>query len=187
MSQDNEIKQACQEECVIQDGVSCPKKSPFPARVAMITGIPILLIMAMAVVVLAATDVWRLVIWLAVALAFLIPLRALICARCPYYGQTCSTGFGKLVPLMFKKQEGKSMVLGLWLDVVAMTFLFIYPLSDMWAYSGWTALGLWCLLYLGMVLALTKIACSLCPFTFCPIGKMGRAIWGFLEPKGNRD
>jgi len=168
-------------DCIIQDGVKCPAHPPWPKRVSIISGIPLVLFVAMGAVVLWETNLLKFIVFVLAVIGFLVPLRYLICARCPYYGEYCSTTMGKIVPLFFKKQEGKSMVLGLWLDVVFAGFLLVYPLPDMWAYGGWTALALWLLLFLLVFMTLTKLACSLCPFTFCPIGKAGRGFWGFLE------
>ena len=29
-----------------------------------------------------------------------------------------------------------------------------------------------------MIATITRLACSICPLTFCPVGRAGRAIWG---------
>ena len=78
---------------------------------------------------------------------------------------------------MFKKQEGKSMLLGLWLDVVFFFVLFLFPLSDVWRLGGFLFLLLWAGAFALMIGTVTRIACTVCPLTFCPIGRAGRALW----------
>ena len=70
------------------------------------------------------------------------------------------------------------MKLGLGLDLVAMILLFVIPLPDAWRTGGAVLLILWVGANLITFGVLTKLACSACHFTFCPIGKAGRAIWG---------
>jgi hypothetical protein len=127
--------------------------------------------------VLVQTNLMTLLVWLLLLAVFAVPLRYLVCARCPYYGQVCSTDMGKLVPRMFARQEGKSMRLGLWLDVVCFTLLFLLPLAALWRWGGILALVIWCALFLGLFAVMTRVACAPCPLTFCPIGRAGRAFW----------
>ena len=165
-------------DCIVQDGVSCPRKPPWDPKVSKLTGLPFVLILALAVYVLFQAGILKLIIWLSALGIIVYPLRYLICARCPYYGMECSSGLGKLVPRLFKKQEGKSMVMGLWLDIVFFTFLFAYPLPYIWRTEGPLFLLIWCFAWFLAFTVLTRVACSVCPFTFCPIGRGGRAFWG---------
>lgn len=108
----------CRDESVIQDGVICPKTAPWGRHIGVLTTIPYIFIVIFAVIILARTSITAMVIWLLLLFAFAFPLRYLICARCPYYGQPCSTVLGMVTPKFFKKQENQSMILGLWLDVL---------------------------------------------------------------------
>lgn len=161
---------------IMQDGIACPRKPPWDPKVSKITGLPFILILILGIYILFQAGIPKLIIWLIAYSIFTYPLRYLICARCLYYGMDCSSGFGKLVPKMFKKQEGKTMQLGLWLDVLFFAFLFVYPLLYIWR-KGFLFIIVWCGAFLLAFIVLTRLACSICPFTFCPIGKGGRAFW----------
>lgn len=165
------------EETVLQDGVVCSCESPWPGWVSWLTSITMLPVALCGAYILAATSPWKLAVWLGLFALFAVPLRYLVCARCPYYGKTCSTFMGRAVPLLFKKQEGQSMKLGLWLDVVFMTLLFALPLTEAWRHGGLLLLLLWVSVFGSMFAVLSRVACSVCPFSFCPIGRAGRALW----------
>ena len=186
MEQDNEQPVEKNEENVFQDGVSCPKLSPWPLRSALISGVMLLAVFGVGAYVLYQVSLLRLLIWLLAAGIFALPLRYLVCARCPYYGQSCSTVAGKIVPLIFAKQEFRSMKLGLWMDVVMGLFLFAFPFADMWAYGGWMGVSLWIVLVILVFLILSRVGCNRCPFTFCPIGKLGGFVWNFLDGGKNQ-
>ncbi|MDY6856034.1 MAG: hypothetical protein SWO11_15265 [Thermodesulfobacteriota bacterium] len=164
-------------DSIIQDGIACPRKPPWDPKVSKITALPFLLIVVLAIHVLFQAGIIKLIIWLLALAIFAYPLRYLICARCPYYGTDCSSIMGRLVPKLFKKQEGKSMVIGLWLDIVFFIFLFAYPLPYIWRIEGLLFIVVWCIAFFLAFIVLTRLACSICPFTFCPIGKAGRAFW----------
>jgi hypothetical protein len=169
------------QECQTQDGVSCPQTAPWHTRVSLMTGLPFIPIAILAAFVLLQTSILKLILWVAVLGIFAYPLRYLICARCPYYGQNCSTSFGRIVPRMFRKQEGRSMKLGLWLDVVMIALLLLIPLPEIWQVGGLLLTALWLGAFFLFFAVLTKMACSLCPFTFCPIGQAGKAFWGSMN------
>ena len=168
-------------DCIIQDGVQCPRTPPWHPMVSKVTGLPFALIAGLGIYILYNGAMTTLLIWLFVFAIFSYPLRYLVCARCPYYGMDCSSTFGKLVVKMFKKQEGKSMLVGLWLDVLFFAFLFAYPLPDIWRIKGFLFVLAWLAAFFLAFTVLTRMACSSCPFTFCPIGKGGRSFWGLLN------
>ncbi len=177
MASETSRKSPAQEEFVVQDGVRCPTRAPWASRVSTLTSLTFIPIILLAFYILVQTSVVKLLVWLALFAVFAYPLRTLICARCPYYGQRCSTLYGVTVPRMFKKQEGKSMRLGLWLDVVFFCLLLLIPLPDVWRLGGFLLLLLWVGVFALMMGTITRIACSVCPLTFCPIGRAGRALW----------
>jgi len=144
--------------------------------ISRLTTIPFAIMFMLGVYILAGGSSLRLIIWFGVVVFSIVPGRYLLCARCPYYGQHCSTGFGRLVPYLFKKVEGKSMKPGLWLDLTEMILLFVIPLPDAWQKGGAAMLGLWIGVNLLSFGALTLLACPSCSFVFCPIGKVGRAV-----------
>jgi len=169
------------EGSVVQDGISCPAEPPWHPRVSLVTGLPFLPIAVLAVFVLVQTSWPKLLLWSALLGIFAYPLRYLICARCPYYGKPCSTQFGRIVPRLFQKQEGRSMKMGLWLDVVMIALLLLIPLPEVWRVGGVLLTVLWLLAFFLLFAVLTRLACSVCPFTFCPIGRAGKAFWGTLN------
>jgi hypothetical protein len=166
--------------CVLQDGVECPRQAPWKKTYSA-AGIPGLILIALGVYILAKTSIAWLMIWGLIVFLFAYPLRYLICARCPYYGQQCWSGLGVAVTFMFKKQEGKSMMLGLWLDVVLGLIIFAIPLVLAVRYLAPAMTMVWCGAFLLMVGVMTRAGCASCPFTFCPIGKLGKRLWGDLR------
>lgn len=164
------------DDCVMQDGVACPRISPWP-RPSRVVGLAGLAMVVLGFYILVRSSIYALTAWLLLILIFALPLRYLICARCPYYGQECFTGLAKMVTYIFKKQEGKSMVLGLWLDVVFAIPIFLIPLYYAWTGWGWIMVLAWVTVMVAMFMTMTRIGCLKCPFTFCPIGKAGRALW----------
>ncbi len=168
----------CMDDYVIQDGVKCPKISPWPESASIITGIPMIFTGGLGFYILASSSIGYLIFWLFLLFLFAYPLRYLVCARCPYYGQHCATSMGKNIHRLFKKQEGKSMKLGLWLDVVIGIPIFLIPLPYAFSTFGWFMGLLWIAVVFGAFAATTRFGCSKCPFTFCPIGKAGRKLWG---------
>ena len=113
---------------IIQDGCHCPNDPPWHPRVSKITAIPILLFFAVGLFGVFQLGYGFLLIWLILVGIKVYGIRYLVCARCPYYGKNCSSFFGKLVPLLHKKQENKSMVIGLWIDTLFWGILFLFPL-----------------------------------------------------------
>jgi hypothetical protein len=178
MSAETREKVSGEEEFVVQDGVRCPSRPPWAPRISKITSLTFLPIVLIALYTLAHTSVFKLFLWVLLLVIFAYPLRYLVCARCPYYGERCSTMMGLTVPRMFRKQEGRSMLLGLWLDVAFFLALFLIPLPDVWQLGGFLLLALWFGAFAVMIAAITRMACSVCPLAFCPIGRAGRAIWG---------
>ncbi len=177
MSSEAGRKDPAEESFVVQDGVRCPTRAPWSARVSTLTSLTFVPLILLGFYVLVQTSVVKLLVWLLLFGCVAYPLRYLVCARCPYYGQRCSTLFGVTVPRMFKKQEGKSMRLGLWLDVVFSLLLLLIPLPDVWRLGGFLLLLLWVGTFALLMGTITRIACSVCPLTFCPIGRAGRALW----------
>lgn len=168
----------CKEETIIQDGVPCPRTTPWTPRSGRLTRLLFIPIIVLPIYILAQTSILKLFIWLLLLGIFAYPLRYLVCARCPYYGQICCTDFGRIVTRMFRKQEGRSMRLGLWLDVVFFAALCLVPLPEVYEWGGILMIFVWLAVFFGVFAGLTRLACSVCPFTFCPIGKAGRTLWG---------
>ena len=164
------------DDCVMQDGAACPRESPWtrPSKIEILTW---LVVVGLGIYILGKTSFHALAAWLLMIFTFVVPLRYLICARCPYYGQECHNGLAKFVTYLFKKQEGKSMVLGLWLDIILGAPIAVIPLYYAWTGWGWIMVLAWVTAVVASLIAMTRFGCLKCPFTFCPIGKAGRALW----------
>jgi hypothetical protein len=171
------------------DGDTCRPKSPWPKYVAVITFIPWPFVVVMAVYILFNTSLVMLAVWLTAFLLFFIPLRYLICAPCPYYGQNCSTIMGRLVPFMFKQRPGKPLAIGLWLDIVSFAVLSMIPVPYAWQLGGLGLTALWLAVFSLCLVSLGGLGCRYCPFTYCPIGKASRKVAGLLgaRPSGGPD
>ncbi len=162
---------------IIQDGVACPRTPPWPKGIMKWTTFSMMPNTILAIYILSQTNVIKLVVWFIILILFCYPLRYLVCARCPYYGKNCSTYFGRIIPFLFKKQEGKSMKLGLWLDLVIYMILFVIPLPEVWQFGGIFTLALYFGTLLFMSIIISRLGCANCPLTFCPIGQVSRRIW----------
>lgn len=173
------------QEFTIQDGCHCPNDPPWHPMVSKITAVPILLFFGVGFFGVAQLGYVYFLIWLILAGIKIYGIRYLVCARCPYYGKNCSSFFGKLVPLLHKKQENKSMVIGLYIDTLFWGILFLFPLYYFLQYkmAGFTIL--YCLSFIFMVGILSRLACTVCPLTVCPVGKMGRLFWRIFGLKIN--
>ena len=173
-------------DCVIQDGISCPKKPPWPSWVSKITAIPFILLLSIVVIFLSQINAVKLAIWLLAFGILLGPMRYFVCARCVYYGKDCASILGRLVPLVFKKQEGRSMRPGMVVEVAFLFFLFLLPLPDFYGYLGWPLIALWFGTFLLAFMVMTGLACLSCPLTFCLIGMGGRHFWSLFGKRGKR-
>ncbi|MBU0994348.1 MAG: hypothetical protein KJ737_17795 [Proteobacteria bacterium] len=170
---------------IIQDGCHCPEDPPWHSTVSKITALPILFFFGIGAFGVAHLGYVYFFVWLVLAGIKIYGIRYLVCARCPYYGKNCSSFFGKLVPFMHKKQENKSMIIGLWIDTLFWGILFLYPLYYFLQYKMYGFTILYCLSFLLMVGTITRLACIICPLTICPVGKMGRIYWRILGLKIN--
>ena len=178
MKKENKDKQ---QRLIIQDGVSCPEQSPWPRKNMKWATMSFLPVGILGSYVLSRTDNIKFAIWIIIYVIFVYPLRYLVSALCPYYGQNSSNYFGIIVPRLFKKQEGKSMKTGLWLDVVFMSIMFVLPIPEMLRFGGYILLLVWIGSFLLLFFALGRMACRYCPLTFCPIGRATRAVSGVLK------
>ncbi|MBU0991583.1 MAG: hypothetical protein KJ737_03725 [Proteobacteria bacterium] len=166
-----------QEELVcIQDGCKYPKNPPWSPVVTKLTSLWILIFFLAGVYGTLKVGFSVFFIWTLIFCIKLYVIRYIVCARCPYYGENCSCFYGKLAARLFEKQENKSMKMGLWIDCFVWYFIFLYPLYyylklDMDVYAMF-----WVFLFFAMSGTLSVLACSTCPFEFCPQGYVGRIV-----------
>ncbi len=91
-----------------------------------------------------------------------------ICARCPYYGEYCSTLFGKITPLIWPRSDKPLVKQGFYWDLALLPLLFILPLPEVWhdSEAGLAAyLAAWGL----FLAAMYELACRRCPLEACPV------------------
>lgn len=162
--------------CHIQDNVEYPEQPPWPRHTEILTGVPMAVTGLLGVYILVKTSLPALAIWLVLGFILTYPLRYLVCARCPYYGQNCSTPMGRLTPYLFKKQAG-SMKTGLWGDIILGIPLFLIPLICAVSAKAWGLTAAWLISSAIASIMLSRFGCRNCPFTFCPVGAIGRKIW----------
>ena len=75
------------------------------------------------------------------------------------------------------------MKTGLWLDVLSFTVLFLLPVPEAYELGGAVLTAVWVGALLLFFLLLSFLACAVCPLTFCPIGRGGKAFWRMLGKK----
>lgn len=166
---------------LLQDGVPYPVNSPWPKRTSWMTQAAFPATLFLAIYILSHTSMVRLIIYLVLMVIIAWPTRYFLCARCPYCGENCCTIMGKYTPFLFKKQEGKSMKIGLWLDLIFFILLIFFPIYDAWEVGGFFLTAAWFFTSMLNLLLLNGMSCPVCPFTFCPIGKISRALWTLLD------
>lgn len=91
-----------------------------------------------------------------------------ICARCPYYGEYCSTLFGKITALILPRSDKPLTRQGFYWDLVLLPAIFIYPAPEIWrdSRSLFSAyLGSWAI----FLSAMYGLACRRCPLEACPV------------------
>lgn len=168
------------EKFIMQDGCRCPEEPPWHPTVSKITAVPILFFFGVGGYGMAQLGYLYFAVWISLVGIKIYGIRYIVCARCPYYGTNCSSFFGRLVPFLHKKQENKSMVIGLWIDTLFWGVLFLYPLYYFVQNKMYITTLMYGSSFLLMVVLLSRLACSICPLTICPVGQMGRKFWSIL-------
>ncbi len=161
----------------------CLSQSPWPGYSVIVTFIPWPVIVCMGVYILYKTSFTMLGVWLAAFFLFFVPLRYLICARCPYYGKNCSAITGRMVPFFFAKRPGTPLAVGLWLDIVFFAILSLIPVPFAFKLGGALLTAAWLAVFASAIILLALFGCRYCPFTYCPIGKASRGIFRALGLK----
>jgi hypothetical protein len=162
---------------ITQDGCRCPAEPPWHPMVSRVTAVPIIVYFIIAALGMIKVGFLPFLLWFVLAAIKVYGIRYYVCARCPYYGKDCSSFFGRLVPLMHKKQENRSMVTGLKVDTLFWAILFFYPLYHFLKNGMMGFTLVYCFWFFMMVGVLTRLACTVCPLTICPVGQMGRRTW----------
>lgn len=148
-------------------------ESPWPPWVSFVTTAS-----ALPAVALGTASLWRggrrkLPLWGGLWLALTTVSRRHICARCPYYGEYCSTLFGKLTPLMWPRSDEPLSTRGFYWDVALAPPLFALPAPEAYRISKrffLAYLAAWAL-FLG---TLNGLGCRRCPLAMCPFNLAAR-------------
>jgi hypothetical protein len=142
--------------------------NPWPKYVSFITTSSALPASALAWRALLREKRHKLPIYGGLWLALATVARRDICARCPYYGEHCSTLFGKITPLMWPRSDKPMTTQGFYWDLALLPAIFLYPLPEIWRGSKGSFaayLAAW-----GLYLAtMYNLACKRCPLEACPV------------------
>ena len=142
--------------------------NPWPVYVSFVTTASGLPAVALAVHTLLKEKPRKLPVYGALWATLVTISRKDICARCPYYGEYCSTLFGKITPLMFPHSDKPLTTQGFYWDLALLPALILYPMPEILRTSrrllaahlaGWV-------LYLA---TMYNLACKRCPLEACPV------------------
>jgi hypothetical protein len=140
---------------------------PWPTSTAFITTGSILPISAIGTYALLKGNRRKLLLWGMLWGALTTVSRREICARCPYYGEYCSTLMGKITPLMWPRSDKPLTTQGFYWDIALAPALLLYPMPQVHRHSRQLLaayLAAW-ILYLA---TMYNLACKRCPLTMCP-------------------
>ncbi|MBC7231310.1 MAG: hypothetical protein H5T74_13080 [Actinobacteria bacterium] len=142
-------------------------RSPWPPWVSFLTTASALPAAALGTVSLWRGGRGKLLPWAGAWGLLTTVSRRYICARCPYYGEHCSTLFGRLTPLMWERDERLLTTRSFYWDIALAPILFVLPAPDAYRVSKRlfiAYLAAWAL-FLG---TLHTLGCRRCPLTVCP-------------------
>jgi hypothetical protein len=91
-----------------------------------------------------------------------------ICARCPYYGEHCSTLFGKITPLIWPRSDKPLTTQGFYWDLALLPAIFLYPLPEIWRDSK-GMLAAYVVAWGFYLATMYNLACKRCPLEACPV------------------
>jgi len=149
-----------------QEGTAPP--NPWPQYVSIVTTASALPSGAIALKALLRENRRKLPVYGLLWTALTTVARRDICARCPYYGEYCSTLFGKITALMWPRSDKPLTRQGFYWDLVLLPAIFIYPAPEIW--RGSSRLFAAYLAALALFLsAMYTLACRRCPLEACPV------------------
>jgi hypothetical protein len=144
--------------------------NPWPKPVSFITTGSALPASALALRALLKENRRKLPIYGGLWAALATVARRDICARCPYYGEYCSTLFGKVTPLMFPRSDKPLTTQGFYWDLALLPAIFLYPVPEVFRVSKRlfaAYLAAWALYLTTMY----NLACKRCPLEACPVNR----------------
>lgn len=151
-----------------RDGSAQGAANPWPVYVSFATTASALPAAALAVHALFKEKPRKLPVYGALWTALATISRKDICARCPYYGEYCSTLFGKITPLMFPHSDKPLTTQGFYWDLALLPALFLYPMPEIFRTSRRLLaahFAAWALYLVTMY----NLACKRCPLEACPV------------------
>lgn len=151
-----------------QNGSATRAENPWPPYVAFVTTASALPAAVLAVGALLKEKPRKLPVYGALWAALATISRKDICAHCPYYGEYCSTLFGKITPLMFPHSDKPLTTQGFYWDIALMPALFLYPVPEIFNASKRLLaahLAAWTIYLFTMY----NLACKRCPLEACPV------------------
>lgn len=142
--------------------------NPWPRHVSFITTASALPPAVIAIRTLMKESPRKLPIYGGLWAALTTVSRRDICARCPYYGEYCSTLYGKITALMFPRSDKAMTTQGFYWDLVLLPAIFLYPLPQVYRRSKRLLAGYlaaWTL----FLSVMYNMACKRCPLEACPV------------------
>jgi hypothetical protein len=161
MTADGEMK-ACS-----KTGCAEGTESPWPTGTSYITtalfGAPAL----MGTYALLKKAPLRLPIFGGLWVAIVTVVRKVVCCRCDFYGEECSTLIGKWTALLFEKDEEHPLTAeAFYLDFALIGTSILFPLPQV-KKMGARYLALYVATVLTGAVVIRQLACSRCPNTVC--------------------
>ncbi len=151
----------------METGRNDAPENPWPRWVSSVTTAAALPAMALGSYVLWRGRRAKLPLWVGSWGALMTVSRRYICARCPYYGEYCSTLFGKMTPIIWRRSERPLNTRGFYWDIALAPVLIGLPAPDAYRLSKrclLAYLSTWAL-FLG---TLHRLGCRRCPLDMCP-------------------
>ncbi len=108
-------------------------------------------------------------LWVALTTA----LRRVICARCDYYGEYCSTLMGKWTALFLERDNQPLEAAGFYWDAILGACIILYPLPQA-AKVSWRFAVIYLFSWAAALTLFNLLACRVCPIQACPMPGRGR-------------
>ena len=142
--------------------------NPWPKHVSFITTGSALPAAAMALHALLRENPRRLPVYGGLWAALTTVARRDICARCPYYGEYCSTLFGRITPLMWRRSDNAMTTQGFYWDLILLPAIFLYAAPEVWRRSR-RFFAAYMAAWAFYLTIMYRLACRRCPLEACPV------------------
>lgn len=151
-----------------------PAANPWPRGTAYVTTSFYGVVLAMGTYALARKAPRRLPLFAFLWVVLITAVRKIVCCRCEYYGQECSTLMGKWTAMILPPEPEKNLTAeAFYVDLAVVGACILYPIPQAYEmgkryfvlYVAFMLLG-------GLVVRL--LGCSRCPNAVCPMNPSHR-------------